>query len=234
MISPDKSHANGSDQHLQVLADATGARRWWPMVTGIARLVDLRPKLAVLPDEQGADDAVQRVLTAARIAGGPVLLLPLLPPGVAAPRPGTRPIRLLVPVDGSTVEGSTLRPFIHRAQDRGAVVDQIHVLGPATRPVMWDGAGHHASAFLSELRQRLQIGPSHLDIAGGDPASAIADAAPGYDVVVLSWQAGDLAGRAPVVRALVDQMQQPLLLIPYPATGDRPARRLDSTAQPPR
>lgn len=212
---------------LTVLADLATAARWRTVVTGTARLVESEPILADPPTVTGPDDPVQSVLTAARAAPGPVLLLPSA--GVPA-ADSTIPLRLLVPVDGSDVEGAALRPFILRAERAGASVEQIHVLSRATRPAMWDGPGHHAAAFLGELRHRHQVGASRLSVTDGDPAATIAEAARHCDLVVLGWQSGDSAGRAPVLRALVaslaGQVHRPILLLPVTTSPKPPTPTL--------
>ncbi|MDA8070843.1 MAG: universal stress protein [Actinomycetota bacterium] len=198
---------------LLVLGDEEALRRWSVAVSEATALVGVAPSLIERSTLTSARDPVQDTLTLARAARGPLLVLPAGdPPAATSPRRD----RVLVPVDGTAEEAAVLGPLVERANRHGLGVQQLHVLCETTVPVMWDGPGHHATAWLSELRRRHQVGEAVLQVSSGDPASAITAAAAQADLLVLAWNGDDAAEHAAVLRALLDQGGHAVMLVPVP------------------
>jgi len=217
MIEPSKPTTTSVEitGQLHVVADPALAERWSTIVTAAAQILDLASSLTTLPTITASEDPVQAMLSIAATAKGPVLFLPAGTP----PSPGgPEPLRVLVPLDGTITEDAVMRPLLDRALDGGAQVTQLYVLCDATRPVIWEGAGHNASAYLAELRRRHQVDRAELSVSSGDPGSAIAEAGDQADLVILAWQADDSADRASVLRAVLKSMDRPILLVPM--TGE--------------
>jgi hypothetical protein len=210
------------EQHLVVLARTPkDPARWEALVGDVAAISDtvsvVGPELlggAPVPGESRLTVS-QEILE--RAVGTPLLVLPASEP----PGPRSAPARLhriLVPMDRSLSERRALRPLIERAQALQIDVHQLHVLGKTSLPAMWEGSGHHAEAWFAELRRRHQPAGTALAVVGGDPVERILLAAQKADLVMICWHCDASPDRAGVVRAVMDRVEQPLLLIPVGPT----------------
>ncbi len=209
--------------HLRVLcSDVDSFDRWRAVVDSAAALV---AAVAVTdPSSCGPDPSRdQVVLERAAATNDPVLVLPVPRPGIAAtsghaPAAPTRPgpagtHRILAPIDRTPAEHQTLVPLLQRAQEMGIEIEQMHVLAGPTRPPMWEGPGHHADAWLAQLRLHHQVGDATMVVRSGEPATAIRAASPRADLLVVCWNGDATRGRARVLRSLLRHARQPLLLV---------------------
>ncbi|MDA8275695.1 MAG: universal stress protein [Actinomycetota bacterium] len=210
-------------RRLHVLVDAPDVPElWWPLVGEVAQVADANPVADPWPAAPDEEDVGQAIL--ARAGDHLALVLPGLDVGTDGVPVHLR--RLLVPVDRSPEERDALAPIVHRARDLGLAVGHLHVLTPRTRPVIWEGPGHHAEAWHAELRRRQHLGEGGLTVASGDPAGLIRRAGRRSDLVVLCWQGDPAAGRARVVRGVLAGARPPLLLVSTGLRGEpreRPA-----------
>lgn len=197
---------------LHVLADATGdPGRWAGFVAGVAALTGLEPLVSARPRD-GGDLRRQRLLEWAAATTDPVLVLPVEPADRSTVTEPPRLRRALVPIDRSLSERRTLRAWIERAQAAGVEIEQLHVLGEANRPRIWEGPGHHAEAWLAGLR-RHQVGDAVLRVRSGEPAAAIVSAIPSADLLLICWKGDPAADRAHVLRAVLGRLERPVLLV---------------------
>ncbi|MDA8279371.1 MAG: universal stress protein [Actinomycetota bacterium] len=208
---------------LRVLcSDGDSFDRWRAVVDSAAALV--AAEAVADPSSCGpAPSRDQFVLERAAATNDPVLVLPTPRPGVAAtgghepaattkPGPaGTR--RILAPIDRTPAEHHTLVPLLQRAEAMGIEIEQMHVLAGPTRPPMWEGPGHHADAWLAQLRLHHQIGDATMVVRSGEPATAIRAASLRADLLVVAWNGDATRGRARVLRSLLRHARQPLLLV---------------------
>jgi hypothetical protein len=205
------------DLRLRVLGPPD-AELWRPFVTDAVALTGLSPSAIACPP--GGEEAVIACVTAET---EPLLVLPGQP-DVASPGRGLRVARVLVPTDRTAVERLVLRPWIERLAAAGATVEQLHVLDRRSRPVMWEGPGHHAAAWHGEIRRRHRVGTEALRICTGDPAVEIECAATAFDLILVSWGGDATADRAVVVRRLLVRRPRPTLMVrTAPAASDRKA-----------
>lgn len=189
------------------------AAAWRAFVDEVAALLGVSSHVVGRP-AASAGEGEQATLAAAASADAPVLVLPSALPGGAGPV--TRVRRVLVPVDRSAGERRTLRPLLERLQAMGSAVEQLHVLSSGTRPAMWEGPGHHAEAWHAEVRRRHQVGAAGFEVKSGEPAAEITARAGTADLVVLCWRSDPAADRARTLRAVLQQVGQPVLLLPLP------------------
>jgi len=236
-----------TERQLVVLTPtAEDPGRWGALVDGVAEITDAVPfagprPAAVAPDADrkggqapgrpggpggpgepggpGGPGGIPTQLILERATGTPVLVLPASDPS-RPPAARARLRRMLVPMDRSLVERRTLRPLIERAQAMGVDVRQLHVLARTGLPAMWEGSGHHAEAWLVELRRRHQPTGTALAIVSGDPVERILSAGRETDLVVLCWHRDASPDRAGVVRAVLDQVAGPVLLVPVDPDPD--------------
>jgi hypothetical protein len=205
------------EQHLVVLARTPAdPARWEALVDDVAAISDAVS--VVGPESLGGSVAGggrpgvdQEILE--RAVGTPLLVLPASDPSGPRSAPA-RLHRILVPMDRSLSERRALRPLIERAQALQIDVHQLHVLGRTSRPAMWEGSGHHAEAWFAELRRRHQPAGTALAVVGGDPVERILSAGREADLLGICWHCDASPDRAGVVRAVMDRVEQPLLLIP--------------------
>jgi hypothetical protein len=90
----------------------------------------------------------------------------------------------------------------------------VLVLTGETAPPMWEGIGHHATAWRAELARR-HGRPTGIEVLSGVPGAAVRAQGAQADLVVLLWRRVAEEGRAAVVREVLDQgVGQPCLLLP--------------------
>ena len=212
----------------------------------VGRLAGLAP---AFEDPVGSEEDFDGLEAALRLAASseePVLVLPdrrtsrrssSSSRGSSSSRPKTLR-RILVPIDRSVAERSILRAWIARAQALGSAVAELHVLTDATRPAMWEGAGHHAAAWHDELRRRQLVGDASLAVKNGDPVEHLTAAEPRVDLVVSCWGGDPSRGRARILRRVLEASSVPVLLVRTPPaelpSRPRPAADLPSGARPAR
>jgi nucleotide-binding universal stress UspA family protein len=143
----------------------------------------------------------------------PVVVVP-----ADAPRPG-RLGRILVPLEGTRSTSLAPRRTIQFAQGAGVEIVLLHVLDEASLPLFTDQPQHETAAWTSEFLARYAPCPPEtmrLESRVGDPVEEIVAVAREIDadVVVLGWAQELSAGRAPVVRATLEQAKLPVFLIP--------------------
>lgn len=217
--------------HLRVLEGGSGFDgRFAGLVRDVAGLADLPPLVSGRP--AGGAPRQQAVLAFAAATPEPVLVLPAAPDDLrmGAEAADPRLQRALVPIDRSAEEQPVLRWWVERAQAAGVAVEQVHVLDATTRPVMWDGPGHHAEAWHAGLRRRHQIGDAPLRVRSGDPAAGIGSMTHGFDLVIVCWKGNPASSRALVVRRVLAAVPKPLLLV-RGIPGRPPGSRLTRGAE---
>lgn len=190
---------------------------WESLVSEVMSLAGTASS-AVQPLAESAElpDAVLRL---AADRPGPLLYIPTIEPS-----PGQAKLtRMLVPFDRTVGERRLLRPWIERAQDRGVEVCQLHVISGKEAPAMWEGAGHHARAWLAEVERRHGAGVAGLFVRCGDPAEHILDALAEVDLLLVCWRGDPEAKRARLARRLIGGAPVPLLLA-REAPGERRGR----------
>jgi nucleotide-binding universal stress UspA family protein len=176
-----------------------------------------------------ADDVVAVVLGRSHTPHeGPVgavalKLLTMLPKPVAVvpaetPRPG-RLGRVLVPLEGT--RSTSLAPYrtIELAQDAGLETVVLHVFDEASLPAFTDQPQHETAAWANEFLVRYSPRPPEdvrLESRVGDPADEVVSVAREIDadVIALGWAQELAEGRAPVVRAALEEARLPVFLIP--------------------
>jgi nucleotide-binding universal stress UspA family protein len=202
---------------------------------GLSLRVERGDVCASLRREAEADDVGAIVLGRSRRPqsgpAGPIALdlLTTLPKPVAVvpadvPRPG-RLGRILVPLEGSRSTSLAPRRTIEFAQDAGVEIVLLHVLDEASLPLFTDQPQHETAAWTSEFLARYAPCPPEtvrLENRVGDPVEEVVTVAREIDadVVVLGWAQELSAGRAPVVRAALEQAKLPVFLIPVFSVAD--------------
>jgi nucleotide-binding universal stress UspA family protein len=134
--------------------------------------------------------------------------------------------RVLVPLEGTPPTSLAPRFLIELAPDAGLDVVVLHVLEPPALPAFTDQPQHEHLAWAREFVARYcrwGIDTVRLVTRVGRCAELVPAAARecGCDLVVLGWSRELAGGRAPVVRAVLEQLPLPVVLVPVP--GPTPA-----------
>lgn len=211
-----------AEEHLHVVggADALGGM-WAPLIAEVASLTRLTP--VVDEEGRGGPERAEQALACSATTSEPVLLLPAATGAAEVLR---SPLRALVPVDDLRPERRIVQRWARRAEEAGLEVDQIHVLPEASLPAMWDGSGHHAQAWWSEIRRRHLVDARPLAVESGDPVEGILAAAGRYNLIILVWRGDPAAGQAEVLRGVIAQVGKPALLVRKPPPGTAPGARI--------
>lgn len=206
----------GAHDRLVVIDEASGELgRWKAVATSLGQILGLNLVVERSTVAAGDRERVGAVLHRAAALGGPTLVLPPSPAGERTELPVRELRRVLAPFDASDAVAAAARPFLARLQEAGIEVALLHVVTPETRPTMWNGSGHHAQAWRSELSRRHQVGDAQVEIAvGAPPATLINDRSSKADLVVLFWKCQVLTGRARLVRTVLASTDVPVLLLP--------------------
>jgi nucleotide-binding universal stress UspA family protein len=184
---------------------------------------------AALEHEAAPDDVVAVVLGRSRDPGGgsagPIALelVTALPKPVAVvPRDAQRGrglARVLVPLEGTLSTTLAPRRTIQLAADAGLEVVLLHVFDPASVPLFSDQPQHERAAWVDEFLARYAPYPPEtvlLETRVGEPEQHVVAVALewGADLIALGWSQELAEGRAPIVRAVLEQARLPVLLIP--------------------
>jgi len=205
----------GTPGVLLVLTGPSGeVGRWRELIGNLAAVLGLGSDFEGVPGDRGEQRWVDAVVRRAAEVPGPVLVLPHLnePPEVENELE-RRLERVLAPFDASDEVSASIMPVLQLLQETGVDVAQLHVTSPESVPGMWEGIGHHARAWHTELRRRHQVGPATVEVTGGYPAAAVATRARDADLVLMCWTRTTRAERAQVVRAVLQVVDIPVLLI---------------------
>lgn len=193
-----------------VAAGDTGG--WGLLVDELARALGLTP--SYMPVGGHGPLWVDRLLRAAAAAPGPVLVLPQDPLGPTTPSPHL--VRLVIASGDAADVIRAAGLLVRRLRIGGVHSTVLVVLADGAVPSMWEGPGHHAAAWRTELQRRHE-GADTLRVVGGvdELGRAIHDHAVDADAVVLLWRRVATEGRAMVVRSLLGISDGvPSLLVP--------------------
>ncbi len=195
-----------------LVGPGTDVDRWAHVISSVAAIAGLRP---VHESRPFPDSPLHHgVLAVAEADEDPVLVLP---PGgsrtTAVPAATVGSGVAVIPIDRSVTERRVLRKWVAGLERAGFEVQQIHLLTESTRPVMWEGPGHHAQAWWDEVKRRHQMGTASLTVSSGDPATEILATSRTADLTVLFWRGCTAPDRAPVLRQIVDGAIGPVLLV---------------------
>lgn len=195
---------------------------------GAVRTIAGDPATALKADATDAEVVAVVVGRSSKPDGQPVgrvaasLLLTLPQPVAVVPGHTSHPNRLsraIVPLEGT--QSSTLAPLkmIELATSSGVDIVLVHVFGPESVPMFTDQPQHETEAWTREFiarycpfpprSARLQLRRGAID----EEICALAREADA-DVVALGWSQDLAAGRAKVVRAVLETANLPVLLIP--------------------
>ena len=150
-------------------------------------------------------------------------------PVVVVPPDARRPERLervLVPLEGTPLTSLAPRTLIQLADDAQIEVVVLHVHDEATLPLFTDQPQHEADAWREEFVARYcpwGIGSVRVEVRVGRREEEIVRAAAEdeADLIALGWDQKLAAGRAPVVRELLERGRTPVLLIPLRLSSRR-------------
>jgi hypothetical protein len=178
-----------------------------------------------------ADDAVAALVIGARATPGstrPVgttaldvlraaeKAVVIVPPDAARVR---RLHRILVPLEGTISSSLAPRAVFRLARDVDIDVVVVHVRDERSLPAFTDQPQHETRAWTEEFLARYcpwGIGDVRVDVRVGrrDEQILAAVSANDVDLIALGWSQQLAAGRAPVVRAVLERAHVPVLLIP--------------------
>jgi len=138
--------------------------------------------------------------------------------------------RVLVPLEGTLSSSLAPRAVIELADDAHLEVIVLHVHAPDELPAFTDQLQHQAATWGSEFLARYcpwGLGKVSLELRVGRRAEqilAVADEAEA-DLIALGWSCELAAGRAPVVREVLERGHVPTLLVPVQLASQEHERR---------
>jgi nucleotide-binding universal stress UspA family protein len=199
------------------------------------------PTVPALVEAAEAEDVVALVVGTRRLplGGRPVgataleLITSLLKPVVVVPPDAARSgvlRRVLVPLEGTLSTSLAPKALIELAQDANVEIVVLHVHDAATLPAFTDQLQHQARAWGDEFVARYcpwGVGKVIVELRVGRRGEEILAAAEETesDLIALGWAQELAAGRAPVVREVLERGRIPVLLMPVhlaaPAAGER-------------
>jgi nucleotide-binding universal stress UspA family protein len=174
------------------------------------------------------DDVAVLVLGTRRLPVGAIgstaldVITSLLKPVVVVPPDAARVGRLervLVPLEGTPQTSLAPKGLIELAHDADVEVVVLHVHDAATLPSFTDQPQHEAAAWRDEFVARYcpwGIGKVSLQVRFGRREEKILRAAveTNADLIALGWAQDLAAGRAPIVREVLERGRVPVLLVP--------------------
>jgi nucleotide-binding universal stress UspA family protein len=127
--------------------------------------------------------------------------------------------RVLVPLEGTPLTSLAPTEMIQLAQDADVEILVLHVHDAASLPAFTDQPQHEADAWREEFVARYcpwGIGNVSMQIRVGRREEEVVAAAAelGADLVAIGWAQRLAAGRAPIVREVLERGRTPVLLIP--------------------
>jgi nucleotide-binding universal stress UspA family protein len=126
--------------------------------------------------------------------------------------------RILVPLDATKETAAALRETIELAGDAEVEIVVLHVLQGASLPLFSDQPQHEPEAWRDEFLARYghRSERMRLETRVGVPAELVHTIATetGADLIALAWSQDMTAGRAAVVRAVLERSEVPVLLLP--------------------
>lgn len=133
--------------------------------------------------------------------------------------------RVLVPLEGTVPTSLAPRGLIELAHDADVEVVVLHVHDAASLPAFTDQPQHEARAWREEFVARYcpwGIGKISLQVRLGRHDEEILRAVTETeaDLVALGWAQDLAAGRAPVVREVLERGRTPVLLVPVQLVPD--------------
>jgi nucleotide-binding universal stress UspA family protein len=194
------------------------------------------PTVPALIEAAEDEDAVALVVgtrglpTGGRAIGSTALELitSLLKPVVVVPPNAARPQvlrRVLVPLEGTLSTSLAPKALIELAEDADVEVVILHVHDAETLPGFTDQPQHEGTAWREEFVARYcpwGIGKVTMQVRLGrreeEILRAVKETQP--DLVALGWAQELAAGRAPVVRELLERGRIPVLLLPMQVVHD--------------
>jgi nucleotide-binding universal stress UspA family protein len=212
---PDLVHAGSGARQLEPLAGAVRTLDGDPLTALKAEANDAEVVAVVVGHSHKPDtQSVGRVASS--------LLLTLRQPVAVVPGRASHPNRLsraIVPLEGS--QSSSLAPLkmIELATGSGVDIVLVHVFGPESVPMFTDQPQHETETWTREFIARYCPFPPRsvrLELRRGAIEEEICALAreSDADVVALGWSQDLAAGRARVVRAVLETANLPVLLIP--------------------
>lgn len=151
----------------------------------------------------------------------------VVPPSAARPGPFKR---VLVPLEGTVSTSLAPRSLVELADDADVEVVVLHVHDADTLPAFTDQPQHEGTAWRDEFVARYcpwGVGKVSMQVRLGRREEEILRAAAETksDLVALGWAQELAAGRAPVVRELLERGRIPVLLVPMQLVRDSPKTR---------
>lgn len=160
------------------------------------------------------------------------LILAVAKPLVLVPPNGQIPFelaRVLVPLDGTRATAVAVEHTVELACVAGVEVIVLHVYGEESLPLFSDQPQHELESWAREFLARYSPGGPgvRLEVRVGVPAEHVLRVAEETEasVIALGWSQDLSAGRAAVVRKVLEHAQIPVLLVPIPtrvASGGGP------------
>lgn len=164
------------------------------------------------------------------------LITSLLKPVVVVPPNAARPHvlkRVLVPLEGTLSTSLAPKALIELTDTADVEIVVLHVHDAETLPAFTDQPQHEGTAWRDEFVARYcpwGVGKVAMQVRLGrreeEILRAVNETAP--DLVALGWAQELAAGRAPVVRELLERGRIPVLLLPMQLVPETPETRRKS------
>jgi nucleotide-binding universal stress UspA family protein len=182
--------------------------------------------------EAEADDVAAVVIgRCARPSTSPVgavaceLVTALSKPVAVVPAETAHPGRLgrvVVPLEGTEATSLAPRRTIALARDAGLEIVLVHVFDSDSLPLFTDQPHHETATWAHEFLARYSPCPPEdvrLEVRVGQPEEHVVTVAREIDadLIALGWSQELAAGRAGVVRAVLERARLPIFLIPVVA-----------------
>jgi nucleotide-binding universal stress UspA family protein len=229
--------------HIQTNGDRTASST--AEAAGVPLQTVAGPVIERLVEAGETDDVVALVVGARSTPGGRPLgatatavATALLKPVVVVPPEAHAPEtlrRVLVPLEASLPAARAPRAILELAPDATIDVYALHVLEEDAIPLFTDQPQHEHTAWTQEFLARYcpwGVGSVRLETRVGRTEDLVPLVAheSGCDLVALGWARELAPGRAPVVRATLEQSRVPVMLVPVELVPDgEPATTAAST-----
>lgn len=187
-----------------------------PVVPALTRAARHRDAVALVVGARGLPSGRKVGSTALEVITSLTKPVVVVPP--EAPRDVTVK-RVLVPLEGTPLTSLAPKGLIKLADDADVEVIVLHVHGAEDVPSFTDQPQHEADAWRDEFLARYcpwGIGQVTMQNRVGRREDEIVRAASetNADLVAIGWAQRLAAGRAPIVRELLERGRTPVLLIP--------------------